>query len=172
MLRPDEFRVGDLANESSSGITLLLPRAPYEHVALMGEAFDQRYGIVLDGDLPGQAYPVSDDEAWRGILVPRVIIEVDEKSAFDPSAALEAGALIREGTVLALVAVSGPYPHIARPLKITLNKELPQCEERESVGFRAWRIVIGEGQDKRELFSAQVHEFAKTRAATLAASRS
>ncbi len=86
MLRGDEFRVGDLATESGEGLTLLLPRAEYERAALIGEAFHQRYGVVLDGDRPGQAYAVGDDEAWREILVPGVTLEVNEKSTFDPAA--------------------------------------------------------------------------------------
>lgn len=171
MLRLDEFRVGNLAEEAGDSLTLLLPRDQYEHAALIGEVFDQRYGIVLDGDLPGQAYLVGNDDDWRGILVPSVSLEVDEKSAFDPVGGIEAGALIREATYLSIGASAGQHPRVGRPLKIVVTKDLPACGEHEAVGFRRWRIAIGEGYDRRELFSVSAEEVAKVRATTLAASR-
>jgi len=167
MLRPDEFRMGDLASAKDHGITLLLPRAQYEHVALMGEVFDQRYCVVLNGDLPAQAYPVTDNDEWQGILVPRVSIEVDEKSAFDPVAGLTVGAVVREGTYLSIVASSGPHPRVGRHLKLALVKDLPPCDGREGVGFGGWRIVIGKGDDKRELLSVNAPKIAAARAAAL-----
>lgn len=169
MLRPDEFYVGDLAKESSDQVALLWPRGSYEHMALIGRFHDQRYGIVLDGELPGQAYPINDDGGWRGLLIPRVTIEVDPRSAFDPSTAVEIGTLTREGVSLMIVGAAGPYPRVARPLKISLATKLPAGEDREGVGFRRWQIVIGAGADKRVLFSADAEQIAKARAATLAA---
>lgn len=171
MLRPDEFHVGNLAGENGDSLTLLLPRSQYEQAALIGQLFDQRYGIVLNGDLPGQAYLVGDD-GWQGILVRNVAIEMDPTSAFDPAGGLAAGALIREGSYLSVAAVAGPHPRVGRPVKIVLVKDLPPCEEREAVGFGKWRIVIGEAENKRELLSLDVESITHTRAATLTAGRS
>jgi hypothetical protein len=146
MLRPDEFRVGDLANATGEGITLLLPRVQYEHTALIGEALGQRYGILLDGDLPGQAYAVKEDDPWEGILVHGIVLEMDEKSAFDPAGGLQIGALIREGTTLSVVASTGPQSRIGWPVKIALLRDLPACDERAASGFLKWRIVVGSGE--------------------------
>ncbi|MEA2999555.1 MAG: hypothetical protein QOK17_1388 [Sphingomonadales bacterium] len=163
MLRPDEFHVGDLASATGEGITLLLPRAQYEHAALIGEAFDQRYGVVLNGDLAGQGFLVTEAEPWEGILVPSVTIEADEKSAFDPAGGSQIGALIRVGTTLGIVASVGPHPRIGRPLTIVLMKELRPCEGRGAVGFLEWRIVVGEGEDKRELLTVSASKIASAR---------
>jgi hypothetical protein len=135
MLRPEQFSVGDLAAVADNSMTLVLPRTDYEHAAIFGDAFDQRYGILLDGDLPFQAYPVKPDEPWRGILIPGARIEVNEKTPYNPTHHLEVGSIIREADRLNVAAVSGPHPHIARPVMITLLNDLPQCEHHERAGL-------------------------------------
>jgi hypothetical protein len=167
VLKPDEFRVGDLAAAAGSGITLLLARTQYEHTALIGEALNERYGIVLSGDLPGQAYLVGSAEPWEGILVPNVVIEMDERSAFDPIAGLQTGPLVREGAVLSVVASTGSHPRVGGRLKLVLMKDLPPCDERAAVGFTDWRIVVDEGEEKRELVSVSVAKMAAARAKAL-----
>jgi hypothetical protein len=171
MLRSEEFRVGALAAAADSPMTLVLPRTEYEHAAVFGDAFDQRYGIVLDGDLPFQAYPVKPDEPWTGILIPGVRIELNEKTAYNPTHLMEAGSVIREADRVNVAAVSGPHPHIGRPIMITLLNGLPECEPHERAGFREWRIVIGDRQDTRELLSVNAVKVAELRSATLQSRR-
>ena len=171
MLRLEEFSVGDLADVAGDSMTLVLPRTDYEHAAIFGDAFDQRYGVMLQGDLPLQAYPVKPNEPWTGILIPRVRIEVNEKTAYSPTQVLEIGSIIREADRLNVAAVSGPHPHVARPIMITLLNGLPQCEANESAGFREWRIVIGDRDDARELLSFDAVQVAQLRSSTLQSRR-
>jgi hypothetical protein len=171
MLRPEEFSVGDLAAVADNSMTLVLPRTDYEHAAVFGDAFDQRYGIMLDGDLPFQAYPLKPDEPWSGILIPGARIEVNEKTAYNPAHVLAAGSVIRERDRLSVAAVSGPHPHIGRPVMITLFNGLPECELHERAGFREWRIVIGDRDDTRELLSVNAVQVAERRSTALQSRR-
>jgi hypothetical protein len=165
MLRLNEFTVGDLAHAEPGQLTLLLPRSKYEQAALMGEMGDQRYGVALDGDTPGQAYLHKPDQPWEGILVPGVEIEIDEKSAFNSRDPLEVGALVREGSELAMAVFAGHSYRIGRVMKLTLVKDLPKLPDFEGVAFRKWRIVVGKDEDKRELLAISSELFVKARAA-------
>lgn len=171
MLRPDKLRVGSLAAERSSGLTLLLPRGPHEQAALIGQAQGQQHGVVLDGDLPAQAYVVQGEGTWSGLLVSNVIVEVDEMTAFDPASELKTGALIREADRLSILAQSGPYPRLSRPLKVVLLEKLPLCDPDEGAGFGSWRLLVGDGIDRRQLLSIDVETIAAVRTATLATQR-
>lgn len=171
MLRPDELRVGSLAADRPSGLTLLLPRGPHEQAALIGQAQGQQHGVVLDGDLPAQAYVVQGEETWSGILVAGLIVEVDEKTAFDPASELKTGALIREADRLSIVAQSGPYPRLSRPLKVVLLEDLPPCDPDEGAGFGSWQLLVGDGTDRRQLLAVDVETIAAVRTATLARPR-
>jgi len=167
-LRLDEFAVGDLGRHEDDRLTLLLPRSGYEQTSLMGEVGDQRYGIVLDGELQGQAFLHKPENPWEGVLVPGVEIEVDEKTAFDPRAGVELGALVREETSLAIAAAAGHSFRTGMVMKVVLVKNLPALPAREGVAFRKWRIVIGQGVDKRELLAVSSEAIAKARAAAKA----
>lgn len=171
MLRPEEFQAGDLATASVDSLTLVLPRSEYEQAALIGDAFNERYGVILDGDLPFQAYAIKDDGPWSGMLIPHVRIEVDEKSAYNPAQRVEAGTIIREDDLLIVAAVAGPHPQIGRPAMIAIGGGLPPCQKHERAGFRRWRIVLGTGYDTRELMSVDALRIAEIRSATLQSGR-
>jgi hypothetical protein len=79
---------------------------------------------------------------------------------------LEVGSIIREADRLNVAAVSGPHPHIGRPVMITLLNDLPQCEHHERAGFREWRIVVGDRDDTQELLLVDAVEVAALRSNT------
>lgn len=171
MLRPEQFHVGDLASAITDGIALLLPRSEYEHAALIGNALDERYGIILDGDLPFQAYGIREEDPWIGVLIPQVRIEVNPSSCYDPATRPEVGSIIREADMLAVVGIAGPYPRMGRPVTISLTDGLSPCAAHQRAGFREWKILIGDGDESRELLAVNTATVAERRSATLEAKR-
>ena len=167
MLRPQEFHVGDLVSEPRDELTLVLPRSEYEHAGMIGSAFDEYYGVTLGGDLPCQAYPVTNDEPWEGIIIPNARIEVDERSCYDPAARVEVGSMIRDADRLSVVAITGARVRIGRTISVVVLSGLPPSASSERAGFRKWRILIGEGNDVRELFTVDATKVAQIREASL-----
>jgi hypothetical protein len=149
-LSPAEFSVGSFPE--AEGLTLILPRNKHDEPILITQAGPEKVAIYL-GKHKYDACPCGDSDGWKGLLVAGVSIEVDEASVFDPDYEdPPLGAVVREGASLDIIAKIVDSHHIRRAHPVAVVTGLPPCRERASAGFRKWRIVKGEGRDKRELF--------------------
>lgn len=151
MLRPDEFSVGALMNANPP--SLLLPRDKYEHAALVVST-DVLIAICLDDD-PYSAFrffECRENEAWTGLLISDVTIELDASSLFDPnSVGFPLGTLIRQDQRLCVSAQRGDrFGGVRVPVQLDLCVGTPTI----SAGFYRWTIGLGSGRDRRILFTA------------------
>jgi len=90
------------------------------------------------------------------LLIPDVRIEVDEKSAFEPSnQAAMPGAVICKGSGLVLNARVEGWRPVKWPITLVKGAGLVA---RTSVGFSKWNVVLGVGSEKRILFEVSITE--------------
>ena len=156
MLRPEEFAVGSFPETDADELTLMLPRRSSEETILIAGAAGEKIAVYL-GQHEYDACPCGDSDAWKGLLIPGVSIELDEASVFDPGHEdPPLGSLVREGTGLSIIAKIVDSHYINRAQPVALVGGLPQCREHVSAGFRKWQIILGEDADKRVLASIDV----------------
>jgi hypothetical protein len=123
---------------------------------LITRASGEKIAVYL-GQHKFSACPCGDSEAWKGLLLAGVSIEVDETSLFDPDYEnAPFGSLVRGGTSLSIIAKMLDNHHINRPQPVALVGGLAPCPERYSAGFRKWQIVLGEAEEKRVVFPVDV----------------
>jgi hypothetical protein len=147
VLSPDEFTVGTL--EDAKPLSLILPRAPFEYVALVGRIEDTAAAVILSGDFAFHVVERSGTSNLNGLIIPAVRIEVDETSLFDPSYGAAVGCVIRRGTALLLRAKC--EHHYTGGMALTLHEGLAPAATF-SAGFTQWQVVIGRGDEKRVLW--------------------
>ena len=147
MLAPDELSAGPFA--SATPLSLILPRTQYETPALIGTINGSPAAVFLSGQFAFHCFMSADNHSWQGLIVPRVRIEVDESSVFDPdygSAGL--GVMVRRDTVLAIRA---RMEHgFGQSTSVTLHEGLSSSELK--AGFTQWQVVIGSDVEKRVLW--------------------
>jgi len=147
MLAPEEFTVGPIG--SAAPLSLVLPRNQYEQVILIGHIDGAPTAIFLTGQFRFQLLSSAGNGAWKGLVVPNVRVEVDEKSLFDADYGTPIGAIVRADTSL---TIRGKSEYSYSPTSaVTLHDGLGPSSEYK-VGFSCWRVVVGLGQDKRTLF--------------------
>jgi hypothetical protein len=144
MLSPAEFSVGCLGD--ASGLALVLPRGKYDCTAIVSQAGGPAMAVFLEGQFRFLTFDCTGNEGWKGVLIPNVRLEVDETSAEDNTAPL--GALVRRETQLVIRTKS---EHGLGAGAIPLLTNLPPGRQGMAAAFTRWRIVIGEGVDRREL---------------------
>lgn len=145
MLAPHEFTVGTIGD--AADMTLVLPRSPHEATMLITHAPDAPTAVHLDGQFRFASMNSAGNTSWGGVLVPNVSLEVDHTSIADPDIGRPLGALIRKHTMLYIVAA--PDGGRGRQTHVPLISGLPPCNENESAGFTRWRIMLGEGLNRR-----------------------
>jgi hypothetical protein len=149
MLSPGEFSVGCIG-DVTTGLVLVLPRNRYEYPMLVTHASGPPYAIFLAGQHQFAGFECTDNDAWKGILIPNVSIEIDENSIFDAEyLSSRLGALVRSGTQLDMVTRANRAFHLE--VRTPLIAGLPPCRQNMAAGFSKWRIFLGEGTTKREL---------------------
>jgi hypothetical protein len=161
MLSPHEVSAGRIADAPAEGLTLVLPRTSYEEPMLVAGIEDRKMAVFLTGQFRLEAFECSSNDALEGMSILGVSIELDGESIFDPGSGSGAtlGCLIRRDTVLNIMATVRDGTHgFRRAQPVTLLNGLPACSERQAVAFRKWRVVLGEGDDKRELFAVTIPE--------------
>jgi hypothetical protein len=156
MLLPEEFSVGCIG-EVTTGLALVLPRGRYEHMILITCASGSPYAIFLDGEHEFNGFECSNNDVWKGLLIPNVRIEVDEGSVFVAEGMYPPlGALVRKNTQIEIVTLAdGGFREKNRTPLIV---DLPPCHQNIAAGFAKWRIVLGEGIAKRELMHINIGE--------------
>ncbi|AAB91759.1 conserved hypothetical 17.4 kDa protein (plasmid) [Sinorhizobium fredii NGR234] len=148
MLSPSEFTIGTLG--SAAPLSLILPRTKYEATMLVGHVDKAPAAVFLSGEFAFHYFPSTDNDSWRGLIVPGVRVEVDETSVFDQGQTMAPlGAAIRIDTRLAIRAKS--EHSLSGSSALTIHDKLVSAGDLRA-GFTRWQIVIGEGQTKRVLW--------------------
>lgn len=155
MLRAEECVVGSFPEADTDRLTLLLPRRSSEEMILITGAAGEKIAIFL-GEHKYHAFACGDSEAWKGLLIAGVRVELDETSLFTPGYEAPPGAVVREGTGFSITAKMRDSHGFDRSQPIALGAGLAACRERESAGFHKWQIVLGEGPAKQVLMTVDV----------------
>ena len=145
MLSPDEFTVGPFA--SARPLSLILPRGGNEQIALIGTHEGAPTAVFLSGKYSFCSFRSDSNHSWRGLIVPDVRVEADEKSLFDPdSEGAGPGVVIRSDSRLVIKAAK--ETNSGQSFAVVLYENLSNA-----AGFRAafsrWQVVIGSGYAKR-----------------------
>ena len=156
MLSPAEFTVGTLTG--APHMSLVIP-----HDERSGCFFPLRlegrgtFAVFLTGEDRFRFFhygrPDDEEDAYflKGIVISQIAVELDETSAYDPDSGNRAlGSLIRTQDRLEIV-VRSARERVGQTMSLTMMADLPACETSARAGFTRWRIVLGEGQEKREL---------------------
>lgn len=156
MLSPEEFTVGSFKTAKPG--SLILPRTPYEALALICEGDGEATAVFLAGQHTFHSFPSGEADNWKGLIVPDVRIEVDEASLFDPDQNHHVlGAIVRSGTKL--MVRSKAEHSFGRSVPVTIQSDLP--DGSGSAAFTRWRIVVGLGDGKRVLHTVDLGEAPK-----------
>lgn len=148
MLSVNEFTVGTL--ESTAPLSLLLPRSKYEFCVLVGHGESSPVAVVLSEQFAYCRLETKGSENWKGLIVPNVRIEVDESSLFNPDQeGTPVGTVLRLDTQLVVTAKHEGFLGSTSFIGL-YNGLAPTGGQR--AGFYRWRVVIGEGLDKRTLW--------------------
>jgi hypothetical protein len=147
MLSPNEFSIGYIG--SVTELTLVLPIESYDRACLITAAPGKPMAIVIDERDLFASFESEGNTSWKGLLVPNVVIEIDETSIFDADGwSLPCGALVRQEDKL-FVSVS-PDGRLQRA-RVPLLANLPTSDPRMKAGFKRWQISLGNGLSKRIL---------------------
>lgn len=152
MIEPSECFAAPIS--LATGMTLVLPRADYEHRCLIVMSEGKPVAICLDElHQVGHFYAIQceGNDSWNGLHLPGVRIELDETSLVEAQGRyVPKGAMIRVDDKLAIrVRLEGPYS--ATISSIAIADGLPHCAPHQSACFLKWQIVLGEGEEKRVL---------------------
>lgn len=154
MLSPGEFSVGCIEDAKTS-LTLALPRGRYEEPMLVTRASGSPYAIFLAGQHQFVGFECSNNDSWKGILIPNVYIEIDEDTIFDAeNISSPLGALVRQNSQLYMLTRTDG--RLWGSTKTPIIGDLPPCRQEMAAGFTKWRICLGEGATKRELRRVEI----------------
>jgi len=148
MLRAEEFMVGTLADAAPG--SLMLPRNRYEAVFLIGGPTDAAVAVCLSPAHPYAPIKCAEATAWRGIIIPNIVIEMDPMFMLTGDEG-RAGALIRSGSSLHILTASHQS---MRATPTVLLTDLPPAVDGEAAVFLRWQVVLGGGVSKRVLWSS------------------
>lgn len=151
MLSLNEFSAGCLCD--AKPISLFMPGSKYQPTALVVGIDDNKLmAIVLDGQHEFKAFDCSKNDAWRGMIVHPVTIEVDEKSLFDLDRFdAPLGSLTRKADTLCVAAQADGGSRVTQRWKLISG--LPLARDNVEIGFTKWSVTIGRGPEKRTLFN-------------------
>ncbi|GGF86396.1 hypothetical protein [Mameliella alba] len=149
MLSLNEFTIGNVG--SAKPLSLILPSRKYDETILVGRAGEVPTAVFLSGQHHGQLFESLGNTSWGGIIIPNIRVEIDEASAVDVEyAGVSSLFVIRLDTRLVIVAKGEKA--FARSNLVTLHDNLvPESEFRAA--FAGWQIVVGEGSNKRIVWS-------------------
>ena len=155
MLTLQEFSVGTLAD--AEGLTWLKPFVESDEEFLVFAIGDRKMAIFLDPQHDFEAWECSTATNHRGILIPEVQIEIDEKSTFDTERTYAPyGALVRKGDTLSIAILASDDRRIRRQQLLPVITGLPASGSDIEVGFLKWQLSIGEGDNRRVLRTIEV----------------
>ncbi|WP_146107672.1 hypothetical protein [Porphyrobacter sp. HT-58-2] len=157
MLDPSQCFAAPIS--AAGQITLVLPRSRYEHRCLIVMSGGKPFAVCLDElDQLGyfRAFECEENDAWKGLHIPGVQIELDETSLHDAEAFhTPLGSMVRSEDQLAIrVNLEGPRHVSSAPLVILDG--LPPCAPHLTACFLKWQIVLGRGDDRQVLWTADL----------------
>ena len=145
MLSAHEFKVDTIGN--ATPLTLVMPRYHGEEAILITHSAKGPAAFFLTGGNRFRWFESTGNNAWRGLLVPNVRIEVDETSVISPDYSVPGpGCITREKDGLFVVA-RGEGIRVVDSLVIQTG--LATCGA--AAGFSRWSIVLGEDHKRRVL---------------------
>jgi hypothetical protein len=156
---PNEIWVGAIS--SLSEVALVLPRSSYEDTLLVTKEGDSCWATFLNpSSYQYHSFEILGDESDRkGLIVPDIKIELDQSSICDNSNNFKMGSMIRESDKLSIVTRSSRPYGSSYGRRIQILNNLKNCDERESAGYKKWRVILGEGERKRVLWDVDLdHE--------------
>ena len=154
MLSTSAFTIGSVAQ--ATPLTLVLPHNTYEETILIGFCTSGPAALFLSGTYQFDWFESASNDSWHGLLIPKVYIEVDETSVFDPrQLASKPGTVVRKGTQLVAQANQNSGRSFRKLAPVVLEDGLPPISE-EGAGFLRWQIVLGSGREKRVLHEISI----------------
>lgn len=155
MLAPEEFGVCSLSQ--AVPFSLMIPRTKYEATFLIGGSADEPLAVSLDDQNQYRSFECKGNESWSGLLVLGVSIEVDETSVFDPRQSFaKPGAIVRHEQCLAISSINERAAF--RPALVPIRTGLKSVPSEHQAAFLHWKIVLGQGSEKRTLFVIDLRE--------------
>ena len=150
MLSPSEFTVGKIG--AAKPLSLILPTSKYEETILVGQFNEVAMAVFLSGQHKSQFFESEGNEQWGGLIIPSVRVEIDETSFVDAySSGVPPLSVIRTDKRLALATKK--ERSFGRSIQVVLHDDLMSAGEFQAA-FTNWQIVLGEGQNKRIMWSA------------------
>lgn len=152
MLDPAECFAAPIS--AARQMTLVLPRTKYEHQCLIVMNAENPFAICLDdSELPHRfmAFECEANDAWRGLHIPGVRIELDETSLFEGANSFAPAGSVQRLEDKLSIRVNWSERFFNRNRSLTILDGLPACAPHQSACFLKWQIVLGEGQNKRVL---------------------
>lgn len=128
---------------------LMWSAGTYSHELLITKSDDapSPRGIILGKD---HQFAVVEGDAWDGILLQPIQLEVDPASAFDAGHLYSPyGALIRSGQRLVIAARALDGHRMGYAEEVPLLIDLPEASDGLQTGFYSWRIVFVDGDQRR-----------------------
>ena len=157
MLKPSECFAAPVSE--ATGMSLILPRAKYEDLALVVVSDGKKYAISLGSadQMHFRAFECEANDTWAGLHIPDVTIELDETSLTDSEGYYAPpGSMTRKADTLSVaVNFSGRMPGRGGA-SLPILSELPQCAAQSSACFLKWQLVLGDGETKRVLHRVDV----------------
>lgn len=150
MLSPSEFTVGKIG--AAKPLSLILPTSKYEETILVGQFNEVAVAVFLSGQHKSQFFESEGNERWGGLIIPSVRVEIDETSFVDAYSA-DAPPLSVIRTDKRLAVVTKTERSFGHSMQVVLHDDLMSAGEFQAA-FTNWQIVLGEGQNKRIMWSA------------------
>lgn len=150
MLSPFEFTVGNIG--AAKPLSLLLTSNSQKMALLVGQYQGKAAAVFLLGEYQAHFLQSEGNENIDGLIVPNVNIEIDETSFIDTyRTEIPLLSVIRTDTQLVIAAKSEHSPF--SPRSIVLYDNLASVGTKKAA-FTKWQVVLGEGANKRILWTA------------------
>ena len=149
LLSPNEFIVGSI--KDAKPLSLFLSENENSKI-LIGYVGEVEMAVFICGEYQGKCFECSNNLSWQGVIIPNVRIEIDETSwVSHQENNTSIMAVIRIGDKLVVKAQKDdPY---GRFCQVELHHNLPSCSDY-TARFMKWQVALGDGQDKRVLWSS------------------
>ena len=150
-MSPNEFTVGKVG--SAKPLSLIIPTNNYEETIIVGHIDNENAAVFLSGQFRSQYFESNGNESWGGIIIPDVRIEVDETSSLD-AASTDTPPISVTRIDTRIVIAARNERSFGRSTLVTLHDDLVTTGAFQAV-FAQWQIVIGNGPEKRVLWSTR-----------------